>query len=86
MDLLILGVSFFKHSHLSEPASIFEKYTVRFQIILWPFCHSIQWRDVRNFKVGGSLWNGWLYFSDGLELFTLLDRMFKQGLWVITSY
>lgn len=30
MDLLILGVSFFKHSHLSEPDSIFEKYTVCF--------------------------------------------------------
>lgn len=27
VDLLILGVSFFKHSHLSEPALIFEKYT-----------------------------------------------------------
>lgn len=69
MDLLILGVSFFKHSHLSEPPSIFEKYTVRFEIILWPFCHSIQWRDVRNLKVGGSLWKtggstsqtGWSY-------------------------
>lgn len=50
------------------------------------FLSQYTWRDVRNFKVGGSLWNGWLYFSDGLELFTLLDRMFKQGLWVITLY
>ena len=58
VDVLIPGVSFFKHCHLSEPASIFEKYTVCFSEHFMALFVSVysgeMWRAAGEVEVGES--------------------------------